>query len=893
MKNLNSISGRRVGKSPLSLAALIALQVNPKGMSRLIQLSEGKNPVDRVIHLMAEVGDKDAPRTWETLTRVGKYHHGQYGDFEITLNHLNEMVKNFKDGVYGQKIFIDVQHKDDDGAAAEIIDVRVSGKRLMVHLEWTEEGRKQVKEKGRRYLSIEYHENYQSNEYDDLTGQRPIYGAVLTGGGLVLKPHVKGMKAIDPHALAEAQGDECHHVVLHPTLAKKLHEEQIMKQRQKLLESLRARKLSEAQINAIMADYDSKMKGKEDNVQLAEALTSGIENALTQLGEVGKDQPISLSVNVSTKGVDDDAMGEAVAKALQEANTQKTAQAQQDAKKLGELQTKYKDVINGSKSLGESEKAALIKQGNDLVAINLTEDQVVNMAGVQLSQAEEMIAARKLGEMGFAGQGSAGAVMVNTNAVQLGERIHGMTTAALKNSNAFAQGSIKLTEFDKLKPFTKQVLGAYDSANHQRLLAEEKQLSDGTLNDTSLPASIQRQVITEVVDDHKILELVQTVVDATGSTTANYPYEERDKGPLANFGIVPEGAGIPNSGVTLKTGVAYLVARKIAMKLSKELIHFSAGGQINWDAWGRTIAANTTLMREELARWVSFEIQRVSDSQNAQAVAGENIAARLDGSNSIIKLANFPLVPEFQRKDIQGNNVGTLENAIVVDLNGTIATPYPVGAKTVPAGMYYIVNSYNLGLIQLVNESAVPQTPTETTATVSYSHATNVEKFDTDLPADTKKGEHYKALVSLIGKVKARMYQDVGVEPDFGLCAATLHADITDADNFTAQGAQAGTNTTGAGDLEKIKDMGMYRTNTGSVLGEERLQLGVRGTTTWVVNKPFAMEGNLIDCVDSDGQPTGQKMAYGVEFSGLDTPVPNRDRYKAIIAYSAAERAAL
>lgn len=858
---------------------------------RKIQLKEKDD--GRIIQLMAEVSGKDQPKTWETLTRTGKFYHPVYGDFEITKQHLTEMVNNFKANTYGQKLFIDVQHRDDHGAAAEILDVKTNGNRLQVLLEWTEEGRKQVKEKGRRYLSIEYHEHYKPNEYNE-AGERPNHGAVLTGGGLVIKPHVKGMAAIDPHALAEENDTGQTFFVLHPHLAKKLQEENTMNRRKQLEENLKKQGLSAGHIKTLLESFDAQMQGKDDSVELAEAIATSLEAAGKQLAEhLASGTPGDAVINITGAGVDQAQLSEMIAKSLSEAQTAAATKAAGEAQKVTQLKEKYTATINGSKSLSEDEKNTAIKKGLDLIGHNMTEDQVINMATVQLSQFEELSAARKLSETGFAAQGAVGQVAINQNAVQLGERIHKISLKHLRETDTYANGGLVLAEYDKLSPFTKKVLGAFDSANHARLLSDEKALSDGTLSDTSIPATIERQVITEVVEDHKILELVNTVVDASAGPTAQYRYEERDKGPLNNFGIVAEGQGIPSSGVSIKMATAYLVARKLAMKLSDELMHFNAGGQVNWDAWARTIAANTQLMRDELARWISFEIQRISDQQDAQTVTDENIAARLDGSNSVIKLAQFPLVPMFQRKDLQGNNIGSLENPIVLTLGGTEIQPYPVGAKTVPPATYYLVNNYNLGYITLMDETGSPVTPSESTATVSYSYATNVEKFDTDLPTDTKKGEHLKGLVNLVGRLKARMYQDQGIEPNFGLCAATLHEEITQADNFTAQGKQDGTNTNNMGNLQQIKDIPMYRTNTGSVMGEERLQLGVRGTTAWVLNKPFAAGGDLINCVNSDGQPTGEKMAYGTEYSGLDTPVTNRDRYKAVIVYSAAERTAL
>ncbi len=110
----------------------------------------------------------------------------------IGLGLLEALVRNFKADAYGQKIFVDVAHNLDLGAAGEIVNLYTKGVLLCADILWTPFGMEAIFNRGLKYLSAEFNENFVSNE-------RPYvaHGPVLRGAGLVLRPVMKGLESLE------------------------------------------------------------------------------------------------------------------------------------------------------------------------------------------------------------------------------------------------------------------------------------------------------------------------------------------------------------------------------------------------------------------------------------------------------------------------------------------------------------------------------------------------------------------------------------------------------------------------------------------------------------------------------------------------------------------------
>ena len=462
---------------------------------------------------------------------------------------------------------------------------------------------------------------------------------------------------------------------------------------------------------------------------------------------------------------------------------------------------------------------------------------------------------------------------------------------SLRRTSTYGQGLLKLSK--NTHPFVDKVLSIFDEQNKHKIAYEVVALAAGEvgISDTNLPVGYQRTVIREALSDLIILELVQTLTDPTANTTTLIPYEIRDDSGVLNDGVVYEGSPIHRSSISQAMDTAYLLPMKLSFMITNEVIHFSMASSLNWDAYARSVESNARLLRELVVRRLCMEMQRGADAFGAVVVTGEDIAARLDGSNSIIKTANFPIVRQHQTVDMQGNNVGSIENPMVLVIDGTTITAYD-DSNTQASGTYYRVTNYNLGYIQLVSELGAAVTPTATTATLGYSYAMNAVLFDLD-NGSTPIEQHLNGLLRAVGTRKAAMQTDRLTVPNFMLMNPTMNDTVTNAELFTVSGSKNGSALNNDGDLEMIKGVPAFSSNViGSDLGEERIIMGARGTLSYAVAKPYTTE-KPFQVVDGNGRALGKLQAYGEEYSAMKVPTPIRGRLTSVVAYSVTQRSSL
>lgn len=203
------------------------------------------------------------------------------------------------------------------------------------------------------------------------------------------------------------------------------------------------------------------------------------------------------------------------------------------------------------------------------------------------------------------------------------------------------------------------------------------------------------------------------------------------------------------------------------------------------------------------------------------------------------------------------------------------------------------MESYNLGLIRLVNQAGTAVTPTSTTTTtITYASANNVSKFDLKLPSGVELADHLDGALRAVGARKAIMSADRYIMPDMMLMSPVLNDTLTNARQFAAEMMRAGANLTGAGDLATIKGIPAFGTNAPGIdLGDDRILMGARGTLSYVVVRPFAT-GAPFEAVDSNGLPTGERIAYGEEYNALQVPEPLQARLTSVIVYDSDARTA-
>ena len=822
-------------------------------------------------------------RSTVTITRAGTFSDPRYGTFDITPTMLAQMVANHAAGVLGQQVFLDVAHKPEDGAAAKILSLRVDGDRLRAEVEWTDYGVQAVKDRGFTYLSAEFHEQWKDNE------QGQDHGCVLLGAGLTIRPVIK---RLDPVQLSEP-------AALHSDYRKQLSEEAqttMKKYLDKLRKQLAAQGHSEAVIKQLLEAFKLSTQGIGEDEAALEKTLSAFADTGKQLAEVSAanddgGKPITLTVQTAGTGLtaedvkklmaDERAAAEASAKKLTEDKATRVAQYR-----------KLLDDAEGLKDLPDEHKK-LLTESESLIGPDWTDAMVKTLADAQIKMGNQLAVATQLASMGWRGRPS-GSVHVDVNTrgpMKLQEEIR----TNLRRTSVYGPGpgQLRLAEDKDLPVFAQKVLAIFDQINAEGLEREHKRLAGESMStsDTSFPLGFQRTVIREALSDLRILELVQTLTDPMAQATTQIPYETRDTSAVLNDGIVYEGQGIHGASIAQAMDLAYIVPVKLAMKLSNEVMHFSRAAQIDWDAYGRNVQSNARVTQELVCRRLANEMQRAADGYGAVEVAAEDIDAALTGATSRIKTSLFPIVRPHQVRDLKGNAVGNPTHPISITVNGTAISQWD-GTGDQAAGTYWRIENLNLGYIQLCDEAGDPVTPDGAGAgasTITYWRATNVVLFDTDLDGDTLE-VHLNGLLRAVGARKAILSGDRFVMPDFLLMSPTLNDTATNAEQFAAQSKRDGTDTTNQGDLSGIKGVPAWGTNAPGIdLGDERIIIGQRGATTYTVAKPF-MTGTPFEAVDSNGRPTGQKVAYGEEYSAIHTPLPLRNRMTSVIAYSADNR---
>ena len=825
-------------------------------------------------------------RSVEQLARHITAGHRRYGEVKLDQTTFDSFIRNFNDGVYGQRIFVDVAHEPDKGSAAEIVKVWADGDKLLAELDWTPKGVKAFNEDGFRYFSIEF-DDYTNPE----TGTH--HGPTLFGAGLVTRPFIKNMAPSEGPGRMYFSEDGKTAV---PGYLRVTEAGDMNKFLKKLREQLKAKGLANSVIEQIAKSFEAHAKALgEDEAQLSAACDVWIDHGAKLADDIGgKEVTLKIDAPDPAKAgqgggattLSEDDVDKRVAKLLAD-REEKAAKDKADAdKKLGEVKASFDTHLDNAKGLSEDVRDQLKQDWHPTLSADTSDAQIKQFADLAIKSGNQQAATAKLSDLGYDVGGSGSHVDINDEPI--GKKLSDTMRTRLGNSNG--AGRLRLPEHDKLSPFARQVLGEFDRANGRQLTAEAKKLAgeDGVhIADGEFPKGAQRQVILETLSDLRILDLVSTNVDPQAQATTQIPYETRNTGAVRNDGVVHEGQPIPFAGVQQRMDVAYIQQRKIAMLMSNEMIHFSAASQIDWNAWARNIASNARLNRELIARAIANTMQRAADSYMAQPVTGET--ADPAAGTGIITLANFPVVRPHQPRDLQGNVVGPAENPIEITVGGNDVPAWD-GSGDQPAGTYYRLASVNMGKLQLVNAQGAAVTDAGQ-ATVAYSYATNLVKVDLDTPQGVDRDKHLNEIIFAVGRRKAYLADDLFVTPNFGLSSNTLNETATEAEAFTAGLNRPGVNADTAGMLSSLKGVPFWATNEPGIdMGDERMLIGERGTLGYTIAKPFQTGTPFEAVARQTGNPTGQKVAYGEEYSAIHVPKPTRERMTSVLVYSASQR---
>ncbi len=131
------------------------------------------------------------------LCKVGRFHSPQYGEFEITLQDLEEMVANFENAPQKERV-VDYNHAseltcaaaEEGKAAGWIKELFIEDDGLWAVVEWTNQARNYIKEGEYRYLSPVIQFSFKDKETGEEVGTR------LKSAALVNQPFLEGMSPV-------------------------------------------------------------------------------------------------------------------------------------------------------------------------------------------------------------------------------------------------------------------------------------------------------------------------------------------------------------------------------------------------------------------------------------------------------------------------------------------------------------------------------------------------------------------------------------------------------------------------------------------------------------------------------------------------------------------------
>jgi len=823
---------------------------------------------------LAESMAGDVPTSWVTATRTGEFFDRRYGKFEISRQMLSEMVENFDKGTYGQEIFLDVSHEPDKGAAAKLLKLTIEGDRLRALVEWTPYGVDAVKKRGFRYLSAEFHENWQDNE------QRATHGCVLLGAGLTIRPVIK---RLDPVSLSEQTDGDGAAILLHPTLLSELINEvrtTMNKHLEQLKAALAAKKLSEAAIASVLKAAEQAMTGMTDDAAMKSLCDSLLDGAL-KLSESGQAVGnITITVGQSAEQVQS-----AVAKALAEsAATAKTlAETAESRRKL------LADTVGEKIKDGDLLKELCAPMADVVTAMD--EAGVKALAAQVIKLGEPLAAQKQLASLGF-GPFRGNAIITVDSSNQI-KALQEAVDKRLGIGGAPSRQRFQLSggvEVPEGKALADKVLAQFDLEHGAQLHAEHKMLAggDGVMSDVAIPAVFERTVIREVLYQMVGLSLVDVGTDIF-SQSVSIPYSYRDTAAAGmNDTRTYEGQPVKRAGIRQAMDLAYPMPQKLAFEVSDELRYLTGNGQINFDVLAENARNAIRIVGEDTERMIWNEQVNASDEFGAVPVANEALTG-VNGTNKIFVLANFPVVKPRRIFDLQGNQVGNTVNPVTVTYNSASCLEYD-GSGTQASGTYFVMD-YQLGEIRFVNQAGAIVTPTNglTITVTAYSYTSNVAKWDTDLGGLAVE-KRYNDLLYRIGLRKSLLEDQRSYQAGQMLMSGTLMTAIEQAENFKANFATPGTNLDQTGNLGVVKGVPSFKSYApGLQLADNRIVIGQRGLTRFRMLKPWAL-GQLENQKDANGRFTGKKEAYGDQFIALHTPLPLKKGFTSIVLYSATGR---
>lgn len=862
--------------------------------ARRILLGEGGGGAGRgcgrFVGVEVTLGEGDT-QSWVTVTRTGKFWDPRYGDFEITLAMLQEMVRNFDRRTLGQDVFIDVAHAPNDGSAGKVLKLSIEGTKLRALVQWTPFGLQAIRERGFTYLSADYHEDWQDNE------QRQRHGCVLLGAGLTLRPVIKHLDRVQ--LSADGYGETAPKTAINPTF---IRTEIMNKHLKALREKLLSLGMTEEQIKPLLAAAEKQLAALGDDeakcLAVVETFTSAsaaLADQVKKLSAEGKTVTLSPTITLGAPAAPDAAALAAAAEAaMRKLLADQAAAAQAEQQALGAKQKLLSDTLAADKGLADDARAKLLDELKPLVTSGLSDDQVKALAQFALSQASRSAAAAQLASLGY--QLPAGSVHITVDSSNAIKALQQQVDRRLgldndKDTRRFQRTGGQLLADNRA--FAEKALAQFDAIHGERLHKEHKLLAAGTgqIGDFAVPAVFERTVLREALYQLTGLSLVN-VGTAAFASVVQIPYSYRDTTAAGiNNTRTYELQGIRNAGVIQTFEEARPIPQKLAFKLSNEMRYLLAAAPIDFDPLAENVRNVIRIVGEDTDREIHHEVLNASE-RALTATVTDTLTAQVNGTNRIFVTTQFPVVRPRRVFDLKGAQVGNTEFPITVTLNSVARSEYVAGV-TLSAGLYWIMD-YNLGEIRFVNEAGVLQTPTNGwVLTVAYTYTLNVARMNLDITSpETKLADVYDRMLTLIGGRKVVIENDRYYTANMLLMSGAIDNALGQATTFQANASRPGTGLNADGSVGIVKGVPAFNTRApGLNTGDVRVLVGERGNTRFRMLRPFQM-ADMEQTRDANGNFVGARDNYGEQFIALHTPTQLRNSMTSLVLFSSTARVA-
>lgn len=322
-------------------------------------------------------GDITPDRYYE-LIHTGMNTDPRYGEFKFTKAQLEEMAKNFNEGIRGVEVAVDINHDPEKKAYAWIKpgSMKVEPSQnltgqysLFAQLyRFTPEGEKLVKEGAYRYFSLEIQYKYERM----INGIKKIFNNVIVGLALTNSPVIKELAPTyaEQHTTNYSDSMEMFQIFLDLLAA----QEYVTSDQKEALQQM-AGKLSPEEVTAVQERVDAVMAMPEemsaqDPAKEEETAKNSEEDPTQKEGEASEDNAESADGEKEKPEVEQSAEGE---KALSE------------DKQLSELQTQVATLM--------SERNQLLAEKKDKMLSEKAQSLVVSesrKAGFRVEKVDEV-----------------------------------------------------------------------------------------------------------------------------------------------------------------------------------------------------------------------------------------------------------------------------------------------------------------------------------------------------------------------------------------------------------------------------------------------------------------------------------------------------------------------